>query len=76
MDKRNLKMAAEEVVEFGGNLYVKLANGYLLPRDWRDIYEWFGGGVAPRNWREALQSTEPVGFTEIDWIKEEFNQMV
>ena len=54
MDERNLKMVAGEVVEFGGDLYGKLTHGYLLPRAWCDIYEWFGGGVAPTKWREAL----------------------
>ena len=39
VDKRNLKMVAEEVVEFGGDLYGKLVNGYLVPRAWCDIYK-------------------------------------
>ena len=71
-----VEVASKKVVEFGVDVYVKLANGYLLPCDCFDIIVLFGSGVTSRKWSEALQSTEPAGFKEIKWIKDEFNQMV
>ena len=43
---------------------------------WIDIYEWFDGGLAPKAWREALNSTVPGNFTEMDRIKETLTELV
>ena len=39
--------------------YCKLTNGNLIPKKWQDIYEWFASGIAPSQWREALDRTAP-----------------
>ena len=63
-------------VQFNGVSYSKLASGSLLPEVWQDIFEWFAGGVAPKEWREGLCRTAPATFSSSDRVKEQFTQLV
>ena len=38
------------VTVIGGVRYVVLVSGNLLPEVWADLYEWFLGGKAPKDW--------------------------
>ena len=57
-------------IEFKGEQYFKLTNGNLLPAIWRDIYEWYAGGMAPQSWKDALNKTTPSTMSGIDRVKE------
>ena len=57
-------------IEFKGEQYFKLTNGNLLPAMWRDIYEWYAGGMAPQSWKDALNRTTPSTMSGIDRVKE------
>ena len=54
-------------------MFFKLTDGSLLPEEWRDIYEWLAGRVAPKPWREALAKTAPVTQTEAERANEGFS---
>ena len=45
---------------------VVLSSGNLLPEKWHDIYEWYGGGKAPKDWINRLQMTEPDLFNDVN----------
>ena len=59
-----------------GDTYLRLKNENLMWDRWIDIYEWFDRGLAPRVWREALNSTGPGNCTEMDRMKETMTQLV
>ena len=61
-------------MEFKGESYFVLSNGNLLPREWEDIYQWFAGGLALKDWKEYLAKTAPSVFTEKDKAKEGLTQ--
>ena len=58
---------------YKGRAFFKLTDGSLLPEEWRDIYEWLAGRVAPKPWREALARTASVTQTEAERAKEGFS---
>ena len=41
-----------------------------------DIYDWFAGGRAPKEWILGLDKTAPQIFTASDRVKEENTQLV
>ena len=53
-----------------------LESGNLLPEKWLDIYEWFLGGKAPRDWLDRLHKTAPSGFSDLDKIGEMNSKLV
>ena len=65
---------SRDYVVFQGETYFQLSNGNLLPRMWEDIHEWFAGGIAPKEWRDALARTAPFKFTDKDRAKEGLTQ--
>ena len=50
-DGKIVSSVSEEVV-WRGDRYFKTANGLLLPVEWRDVYDWVVGRIAPASWRE------------------------
>ena len=60
----------EEV--YKGKKYFKTTNGLMLPEDWRDVYDWIVGRVAPKIWRELMAKAAPENMTEIGKAKEWF----
>ena len=69
-DERSVVGGSGGSVMLRGDTYLRLQNGNLMWDRWIDIYEWFDGGLAPKAWREALNSTVPGNFTEMDKMKE------
>ena len=61
-------------VMFNGELYYRLTNGNILPLKWRDLYDWFAAGMAPREWRDALARTAVLTYTYSDKAREGFSQ--
>ena len=59
-----------------GENYVMLVSGNLLPDEWIDIYEWYTGGRAPKDWLDRLNRTAPSSFTDIDRVIEENSKLV
>ena len=59
-------------VLFNEEQYLRLPNRNLLREVLVDIYKYerFTGGMAPKNWREALNSTVPAIFSEMDQVRE------
>ena len=64
------------LVEIDGEKYVKLPNGNLLQESWMDIYDWFAGDRAPKEWILGQNKTAPQTFTASDRVKEENTQLV
>ena len=64
------------VHEIDGERYVLLPTGNLLPECWMDIYEWFEGGKAPKEWVIRMGYSAPDGFTVFDRLKEEQSSLV
>ena len=64
------------VHEIDGERYVLLPTGNLLPECWMDIYEWFEGGKAPKEWVIRMGYSAPDGFTVFDRLKEEHSSLV
>ena len=54
--------------------YCKLTNGNLIPKKWQDIYEWFASGIAPSQWREALDRTAPRAHSATERAREGFSK--
>ena len=61
-------------VIFKGQEYCKLTNGNLIPKKWQDIYEWFASGIAPSQWREALNRTAPRAHSATEKAREGFSK--
>jgi len=59
-------------VSFKGEEYFKLGSGNLIPKKWQDIYAWFLGGIAPSEWRVALDRTAPQAYTIKERTREGF----
>ena len=76
LDERRVVLGEGGIEQFNGDRYLKLQSGSLLPEVWQDVYEWFAGGVAPREWREGLCRTAPATFSESDRVKEKFSQLI
>ena len=64
------------VREVRGERFVVLASGNLLPERWLDIYEWFLGGRAPKNWLDQFSKTAPSNFSELDNVCEMNSKLV
>ena len=52
------------------NRLTRCENGNLIPKKWQDIYEWFAIGIAPCQWREALDRTSPQAYKAKERVKE------
>ena len=59
LDESRVALGDRGTVVFKGEYYFKLPSGNLLAQDWQDTYEWFAGGVAPKQWRKSLKRTVP-----------------
>ena len=53
-----------------------LATRNLLSERWLDIYEWFLGGRAPKDWLDRFSKTAPSEFSEIDNVLEMNSKLV
>ena len=73
-DKMTLSSVGDDCVEFKGGVYLKLTSGNLLPKEWEDLYKWFGSAMAPREWRQSLASTAPSSFSGVDRAREGVTQ--
>ena len=68
-------MSVIRIVESKEKRYFELMNGNLIMEKWKDIYEWYAGGVAPKAWKEALAKTAPSTMSEINLTKEGFSHL-
>ena len=75
--KRMIRMADEELLsemrscrELDGERVVVLGSGNLLYEEWIDIFDWFSGGTAPKDWLFCFSKTAPGDFSEIDNVVE------
>ena len=59
-----------------GERFVVLASGKLLPEDWKDIYDWFWGGRAPKDWYDRFAKTAPNSFSAVDGAKEMHSKLL
>ena len=75
-DGRAVISRGHVIKEIEGEKYVVLNSGNLLPEDWRDVYEWYLGGKAPRNWIDRFNMTAPDSFSQVDRLQECNSQLV
>ena len=75
-DRRAVRILTEEYIEVDGESYVVLNSGNLLLKKWVDIFEWFAGGRAPRDWIDRFNSTAPDTYTDVDRAKEQNSILV
>ena len=76
LDERCVALGDGGTVVLKGECYFKLPSVNLLAKDWQDIYKWFAGGMAPKQWREALNRTVPETISGANQAKEVFIQLV
>ena len=62
-----------EEVEYRGERYFRIHDGMLVPLDWRDVYDWVVGKIAPREWREMMARSAPDSMNELGRMKERFS---
>ena len=65
-DKRAVLPGSVRVIEVDGDSYSRLPNGKLLQENWMDVYEWFTGVRAPKDWLVGLNRTVPDTFSVND----------
>ena len=64
-----VSLVVEEEV-YKDRKYFKTVNELLLPKDWRDVYNWILGWVAPKVWREMRARAAPENLIEIGKARE------
>ena len=75
-DDREVLLRAGSIRVVGGERFVVLASGKLLPEDWKDIYDWFWGGRAPKDWFDRFAKTAPNSFSAVDGAKEMHSKLL
>lgn len=75
-DDRTVLAGTKGLKIVGGENHVVLDSGHLMPVMWIDIYEWYTGGKAPKDWLDRLNRTAPSSFTDIDRVVEENSKLV
>ena len=48
-------------------------DGSWLRKEWKDIYDWFAGRLAPKTWRESLARSAPDNMSTVEMANEEFS---
>ena len=76
LDGRHVRLGEGVCVQFDGEQYLELQNGNMLPEVWQDIYEWYAGGVAPKEWIEKIARTVPETFLGNDRVREQYTPLV
>ena len=63
----NVKVVSSvlEVEVYEGERYVKLTNGTFIPEKWLDVYEWYVGRKAPKEWVERMGRSVPRSELEV-----------
>ena len=61
------------IVEYEDDRYVRLTNGILIPEKWLDIYEWFAGKKAPKEWVERMARSAPQTRSDMEAAREGFS---
>lgn len=59
-----------DTLVFKDEVLFALPDTSLLPEKWRDVWDWYGGRQAPREWRERLARSAAEDMTEAEVIKE------
>ena len=73
-DKMTLSSVGDNYVEFKGEMYLKFTSGNLLPKEWEDLYNWFGSAIAPRQRKQSLTSMAPSSVSGVDRAREGLTQ--
>ncbi len=51
--------------------HVVIDSGNMIPDKWIDVYDWFVGGKAPKDWLNRFNYTSPTTFTAANHAEEE-----
>ena len=58
---------------YKGETFFVLTDGSWLREEWRDIYDWCAGRLAPKAWRESLVRSASGGMSTVATAKEGFS---
>ena len=61
-----------DIVVYEDDRYVRLTNGTLIPEKWLDIYEWFAGKKAPKEWIERMTRSASQARSKMEAARERF----
>ena len=70
----NVKVVSSvlEVEVYEGERYVKLTNGTFISEKWLDVYEWYVGRKAPKEWVEQMGRSVPELRSELEAARETY----
>ena len=62
-----------DIVVCKDDRYVRFTNGKLIPEKLLDVYEWFAGKKAPKEWIEQMARSVPETRSEMEAARERFS---
>jgi hypothetical protein len=71
LDDRTVVHRSTTVKELDGERHVVIESGNMIPDNRIDIYDWFVGGKAPKDWLNRSNSMAPTTFTAVNRAEEE-----
>jgi len=69
-DRTKVVSSVTDTMVFKDEVLFALPDTSLLPEKWRDVWDWYGGRHAPKEWRERLARSAREDMTEAEVIKE------
>ena len=69
-DRTKVVSSVADTLVFKDEVLFALPDTSLLPEKWRDVWDWYGGRHAPKEWRERLARSAGDAMTEAEVIKE------
>ena len=61
-----------DIVVYEDDRYIRLTTGTLIPEKLLDIYEWFAGKKAPKEWIERMMRSAPQTRSKMEAARERF----
>ena len=72
-DRTKVVSSVQGTAVYKGERFFVLTDGSWLREEWKDIYDWFAGRLAPKTWRESLARSAPDNMSAVKTAKEDFS---